>query len=553
MPARKKILIVEDNEINRAMLCNLLSEQYLTIEAENGKEALEILKQQQNKDISLILLDIIMPVMDGYAFLDEMHKNPEISAIPVIVATQVDSEEDETTALAHGASDFVTKPYRPQIILHRVASIIRLRETAAMINQFKHDRLTGLYSKEYFYQKVREILRRSPQKQYDIIVSDIENFKLINDTFGLAVGDEVLINVAEMYHKIIGDKGVYGRISADMFVSMIEKRDDYSNEMFAKIIAEMATLPDGRSVGVKWGIYGVDDRSLPPEQMCDRATLAVNEIKGQYGKYYAVYDDALRSKLLRQQAIINGMDTALSQEQFEVYFQPKHSALTGKFVGAEALIRWNHPEWGIQSPGEFIPLFESNGFITKMDQFVWEKSCALLRRWDDMGLNINNISVNVSRADIYNANIIEILLGIIQKHGLEPSRLHLELTESAYTELPEQIIETATRLRELGFALEMDDFGSGYSSLNMLSQMPLDILKLDMKFLQGDKAQTGGKDIVQFIVEFAHQMGLSVVAEGVETKEQLEKVKASGCDYVQGYYFAKPMRKEDFEELLKNY
>ncbi|WP_418667059.1 EAL domain-containing protein [Allofournierella sp.] len=550
MPMLKTVLIVEDNEINREVLHRLLASEYQVLEAENGQAALDVL-QAHYEEIALILLDINMPIMDGYTFLSHIKANSTFSSIPVIVTTQSDSEADEVSVLSHGASDFVPKPYKAQIILHRVASIIRLRETAAMINQFQYDRLTGLFSKEFFYQRVREMLQRYPERQFNIIASDIENFKLINDIFGVAAGDRLLQGIAEQYRRIVGDKGIYGRLNADQFVCLMENSCEYTAGMFAQALEKVNALPNAQNVVMKWGIYYVEDRRIPVEQMCDRALLAAHSIKGQYGKHFAAYDDKLRGELLRQQAIIAGMETALADGQFLLYFQPKYRIRDHKLVGAEALVRWDHPEWGFQFPAKFIPLFEKNGFITKLDQFVWDKACAILREWDDKGYLPISISVNVSRADIYNMNISEILMDMIRRHGLKPSRLHLEITESAYTEQPTQIIETVTKLRKLGFVIEMDDFGSGYSSLNMLNQMPLDILKLDMKFVQGEAGKSVGQGILQTIVELARRMRLSVVAEGVETQEQLNRVAETGCDYVQGYYFSKPMPAQELELLLK--
>ena len=205
----------------------------------------------------------------------------------------------------------------------------------------------------------------------------------------------------------------------------------------------------------------------------------------------------------------------------------------------------------MQPPAEFIPLFEKNGFITKLDRYVWEAACGLLQEWDETGNPPIPLSVNVSRADIFHADIAEVLLETVERHGLGPERLHLEITESAYAEAPEQIVKTAGRLRELGFVIEMDDFGSGYSSLNMLDRMPVDILKLDMKFLQGEIGHSSGEGITQFILSLARYMKLDVLAEGVETEEQLNHLRAIGCDCVQGYYFAKPMPVEEFEVLMK--
>ncbi len=548
----KKILVVEDNEINRAMLREILSPQYQVLEAENGQVALEVLKQYR-EEISLILLDIVMPVMDGYTFLSKVKENRAYSSIPVIVTTQSEGESDEVTALSHGATDFVAKPYKPQVILHRVASIIHLRETAAMINLFQYDRLTGVYTKEFFYQRVREILRQEPKKDYDIICSDIENFKLVNDVFGIPAGDKLLKEIAKRYLQLIGGRGICGRFNADQFICLIEHLPEYKDEWFVQATAEVGALANNSNIVMKWGIYHIDSRSISVEQMCDRALLAVRSIKGQYGKYFATYDDELRDKLLREQMITDSMEPALAQGQFEIYLQPKYQIKDNKLAGAEALVRWNHPQWGLWSPAEFIPLFEKSGFITKLDQYVWEKTCALLHSWDQKGYPNIPVSVNVSRADIYNVDLADFLMKMIRKYELKPSCLHLEITESAYTEDPNQIIATVGNLRELGFDIEMDDFGSGYSSLNMLNKMPVDVLKLDMRFIQSETAKPVNQGILRFIMGLARWMGLQVVAEGVETGEQLERLRESGCDFVQGYYFAKPMPCECFEELLRKY
>ena len=318
-----------------------------------------------------------------------------------------------------------------------------------------------------------------------------------------------------------------------------------------KIRSELKTYPIDMNVEVSCGIYHVHGRDKSINIMCDRAHIAVNSIKGNYARHVAVYDDSHREAIIHSQLIVSEMNRAMEQRQFHVYLQPKFNMETEKIIGAEALVRWNHPEWGMQSPAYFIPLFEKNGFITKLDQYVWDRACAVLREWEDKGYPPLSVSVNVSRADIYNADIADILLNTIRRHRLPPSRLHLEITESAYTENPAQIIHTIGRLRELGFVIEMDDFGSGYSSLNMLNKMSIDILKLDMKFIQSETAKPVNQGILRFIMGLARWMNLGVVAEGVETREQLERLREIGCDYVQGYFFARPMPCGEFEALLR--
>ena len=545
----KKILVVEDNEINREMLAAILSPHYVVLKSENGVQALSVL-EKYGEGISLILLDIMMPVMDGYTFLKHLKADSHLDSIPVIVTTSHDSESDEVAALAHGATDFISKPYRSQVILHRVASIIHLRETSALINQIQYDRITGVYSKDFFCQQIREVLNRNPDIKYDILCSDIEDFKLINDSFGVATGDKILRQVAKLYTQKLGKHGFCGRLSADQFACILEHRDDYADEMFTDSDTCINSGFDNQNVVMKYGIYTVEDRNVSVEQMCDRALLAAHSIKGQYGKHFAIYDDKLRSTLLRRQAITDSMESALHTGQFEVYLQPKYQIWSGKLIGAEALVRWNHPEWGLQSPAEFIPIFEQNGFITKLDQYVWECTCKMMHKWDQKGYPMINVSVNVSRMDIHNSNLVDFLTSLIKQYQLEPSRLHIEITESAYTDTSRQLIETLRELRNLGFIIEMDDFGSGYSSLNMLTEMPIDVLKLDMKFIQTEMMKPSGQGILRFIVSLARWMKLSVVAEGVETKEQLERLQTDGCDYAQGYYFYKPMPVKMFESLL---
>lgn len=549
MISQKKILVIEDSEINRAMLSEILSSEYQVLEAENGQEGLSVLKQY-GQAISLIMLDIVMPVMDGYTFLSLVKADKSLASIPVIVTTQSDDESNEVAALSHGAADFVAKPYKSKVILHRAANIINLRETAAFMNQAQYDALTGLYSKEFFYQRAKDIFLQYPEKNYDIICSDIENFKLFNDIFGIPAGNRLLCGVADLYKESIGSRGICGRFNADQFVCMIEHLTDYTDEMFVEAGMKVNELENAQNIVMKWGVYTVENKEVPIGQMCDRALLAAASIKGKYGKHFAAYDDELRSKLLMEQAITDSMETALLEGQFEIFLQPKYKIKDDRLAGAEALVRWRHPEWGLQPPSNFIPLFERNGFITKLDRYIWDKACSILAQWREKGYPEIPVSVNVSRADIYNENITDILIQTVRKYDLQPALLHLEITESAYTENPDQIIETVDRLRALGFVIEMDDFGSGYSSLNMLNKMSLDILKLDMVFIQNETAKPAEQGILRFIMDLARWMNLSVIAEGVETKKQLERLREIGCDYVQGYYFSKPVPCPEFEALI---
>lgn len=546
---KRTILIVDDQSINRRILDKLLRDEYNIMTAENGQAALEIL--HSNSDvISAVLLDIVMPVMDGYDVLREMKANPALSKIPVIVSSQKDGDEAEVKALSLGAMDFIAKPYKADIIRHRLANTIEFRETAAMINKAERDELTGLYNKQFFMEKVREELDKNPDKKYDLICLGIEKFKLVNDTFGPAKGDELLKFMGSVMSESDGGMNISGRFMADLFFTLVEHNDHYTNEAFKRFEEIINQFPIDIDIKINCGIYEIGNLSNPISVMCDRAQLAAEKNKGKYDAYFTLYDDSLRQQLLKEQFITSTMQTALEQHQFIVYYQPKYDLNNEHVAGAEALVRWIHPERGFMSPGEFIPIFEKNGFITQLDQYVWEKACRDIRSWIDKGFPTVSISVNVSRADIYNPKLVDILLGLIAKYNIPIHYLHLEITESAYTDNPDQIIQVVNRMRDVGFVVEMDDFGSGYSSLNMLAEMPVDILKLDMRFMQSEANYASGKGILSFVISLAKWLNLAVVAEGVETADQIITLRSMDCNYVQGFYFARPMCLEDFETLL---
>jgi len=546
---KRTILIVDDQEINRRILKKLLESEYVILEAADGREALGLMRQNAEV-ISAIMLDIVMPVMSGYEVLEAMMSDAVLSKIPVIVSSQKDGDEAEIKALSLGAQDFIAKPYKSEIIKRRLSNTIKLRETASLINKVERDELTGLYNKQFFIEKVYEQLHGSSDKKYDIISFGIERFKLINETYGLSKGDELLCFIADQL-KTEKRPVLSARFNADHFFLLAEHRDFYKPEYFTVHIDKVNNFLTDMNVNINCGIYTIDNIDTPVSVMCDRAQLAAEKNKGIYDTPYSMYDDSIRRRLHDEQFIIGNMKTALESNQFQVYYQPKYDLNNELVAGAEALVRWIHPERGIISPGAFIPLFEKNGFITQLDRYVWETACRDIRSWMDKGYSKISVSVNVSRADIYNPHLTDILLELIAKYEIPIRYLHLEITESAYTDNPDQIIVAVNKLRNLGFIIEMDDFGSGYSSLNMLAEMPVDVLKLDMHFIQSETSRTSGKGILSFVISLAKWLNLAVVAEGVETAEQISTLRSMECNYVQGFYFAKPMKQSDFDTLLK--
>ncbi|MGE4213650.1 MAG: EAL domain-containing protein [Anaerotignaceae bacterium] len=551
MAEKKTILVVEENATNRKILCKILADKYEVLGTESGDQAFEILREKQ-KDISLVLFDIVASVIDGCTFLRKCKSIPMLATIPVVVIAQKNSEVDLLKALSSGAADFFIKPYKPEIIKYLVANIINLHETTTVVNNFENDVLTGIYTKETFNLRAKDLLQKNPDKQYDVVCMDIENFKLVNDMYGELEGDRLLCFVADCFEKIIKHKGGYsGRLGSDVFVGILPWfGQNYQVEMVDVVNEALASYPLNMKIVVKFGIYQHGGLTLTIRAMCDRAKLAVESIKGKYDVLYTFYNEEIGSRLQEEQQITSEMKRALEKKQFQVYFQPKYNLHNDKIAGAEALVRWTHPQKGIMPPASFIPLFERNGFITDLDRYVWDNTCKKIREWRDKGYKTVPISVNVSRTDIYNPVLPDILMQTVCKYGLTPEELHLEITETSYTENPKQIIHAVEHLKSLGFIIEMDDFGSGYSSLNMLNELPIDILKLDMKFIQNDCDERNNKNILSFIISLAKWLDLLVVAEGVETYEQVQRLRNMDCTYVQGYYYAKPMPSEDFENLL---
>ena len=549
---KRLILVVDDEEINRALLGTVLENYYEVIFAENGEKALHIVEENK-KLLSLVILDLIMPVMPGREVLCRIKEEPAYQDIPVIVASGDQSQEIE--CLNMGASDFIQKPYPESgVILARVRRAIELFEGRQIIQSTERDPLTGLYNREFFFSYAEQYDQHYADTPMDAIVLDINHFSIINERYGRAYADEVLRRVGEKAQEMVrASGGIVCRREADIFLVYCPHREDY------KAILDNAStgLTDEKNsnsrVRLRMGVYSNADKSLELVRRFDRAKSASDSVRNSFTRNIGIYDDTLHKAELYAERLIDDFHKAIEEKQFRVYFQPKYNITAEEpfLAGAEALIRWQHPELGLISPGVFIPLFEENGLIQALDHYVWRETAREIRIWkDELGYTVP-VSVNVSRVDMYDANIVYTLLDILEESRLEPGEMHLEVTESAYAEDAEQIIETVKRLRSMGFPVEMDDFGTGYSSLNMLSTLPIDVLKLDMKFTS--TAFAGDKDIhmLEIILEIARHIGAPVVAEGVETEEQITALKEIGCDMVQGYYFSPPVPGENFSAFLQ--
>ncbi len=412
-----------------------------------------------------------------------------------------------------------------------------------------HDPLTGLYNKEFFYEKVRQRLDEQPEEQFILICSDIGNFKMVNDVFGTECGDRVLIRIARALHEMCKPDQIYGRIDNDGF-ALLMKKSDYGEEYFQNVPQSKVYVEKDIEYPIRLylGVYEIVQKDLPVSVMCDRAKMAIATIKGNYQKRLAYYDEKLRQSVLNEQEIMGELDDAIASGQFHIYLQAQVNG-QGESHGAEALVRWIHPKKGYLPPSAFIDILEKNGAIVRLDRYIWELTCQKLREWTDEGREDMYLSVNISPKDFYFIDIYETFTSLVEQYGINPGRLHLEITETSVMTDVQQRIEIIERLQAYGFIVEMDDFGSGYSSLNMLKEIHVNVLKVDMVFLRKTTEMERSRKILRTIIALAQELGMETIVEGVETSEQLEFLKSISCDIFQGYYFAKPMEVSQFEEI----
>ncbi len=546
---KRVVLVADDEFINQEILREILQDNYEIVTADNGYETLEIMRTY-SRPISLILLDVNMPEMGGIEVLGELAKDETLRKIPVIVATSEKSYEVECLKL--GAVDFITKPYdMPEIIRARVNRAIELSEDRAVIKAVLRDQLTGAYSMDAFSEYAVKMDQYHPNQLMDVVVVNLRSFHLYNALYGHEAGDLILRTLAQLLKDgARKHDGIVARVQGDSFAMYLRHEVNYDD--LANAIQEgLSKVHNVERRWVRIGIYHINDHSGFSPSFVEYAKRA-SDLVGPEENYY-VYNMEQRQKALYEQRLLNERAKALEEEQFVVYFQPKYN-ITGKqprLSSAEALIRWIHPELGFINPGVFIPLFENKGGIRALDRYVWEHAARQVKAWrDEFGYSIP-VSVNVSRIDMLDPNIVDTMLEIVHNAGIEPKDLYLEATESAYTRDSDRILKVLKEFRSHGFKIEIDDFGSGYSSLNAITTLPFDVLKLDMVFVRQMDVNERARNMVRIISDIAKMLGVPLVAEGVETKEQVELLKAFGYDIIQGYYFSKPVPAAEFAEFIK--
>ena len=406
-----------------------------------------------------------------------------------------------------------------------------------------HDKLTGLYTREYLYECIRNKIDSNPDTTYLIVFVDVKNLKIVNDIFGTKFGDYAICSIADLLRSVTNEKCVYGKLAGDTF-GVLTPRGVFHVKDIEKKLSQFIVRCGSteHKVLIHLGIYEVDDPSIEVSVMFDRAHLALSTITDRFNAHLAFYDNKIRENVLWNQQITSELDTAIEKMQIRPYLQPIADR-EGRIVGAEALARRIHPQRGFMSPALFIPLFEKNGMIVDVDRHIWRCACEILSRWD----NDLFISVNISPKDFYYTDVVGTIKELVSEYGIEPRRLRIEITGSVMMSDSDPRMEILDDLRSAGFIVEMDDFGSGYSSLNMLKNMPVDVLKIDMMFLSRSDDKNRAQTIVRNIIGLSEELGISTLTEGVETEEQYSALSGMGCDLFQGYYFSKPIPVEDFE------
>lgn len=398
-----------------------------------------------------------------------------------------------------------------------------------------------------FRRNVNNLLYSS-SKDIGFIQFDIRKFKIVNDLYGEKFGDEILDFIIRQLKEICNDDQFFINLRSDVFMVVTEyEKEDELLEFIHQLNERTGSFKDVK-IQMSYGIYTVEDRAMELRQMEDRAAMARKAAKNNILSNILFYREQFKESLYNRKFIEENMQAAITERQFMMYLQPKYSIAKNEIIGAEALVRWKHPERGMIYPNQFIPIIEENGFIKKVDYYIWAEACRFIKKCEEAGIESCPVSVNVSRVHLRDDECIQVLSDMIKSNGIPKSLLELEITETADDQ---QVSMKALQLKEEGFTLLMDDFGSGYSSLNILLETPFDVIKLDKKFMENMMVSGKGRLILEQVVSMADKLDLGLLAEGVETKDQIDLLQSIGCDQVQGYYYAKPMPEDEFFELLK--
>ena len=499
----------------------------------------------------MVLLDIFMPT-DGREVLKIRQNDPELRKIPFFVCTSDKEIEEECFQL--GVNDFIKKPYdNADIIIARIKRMIELYEDRSILKDVEREKLTNLLNREFFVKYAQQFDARSPELGKDMLSISINRFGLIHELYGKELSDKILMTTAEqLLEWLVDHKGLAGKDAESTFDVYCEHHDDYE-PLLANLVEAIKRIANDINISLRIGVYPLVSADLDKEIAIERAKTTADTLINDFTKSIAIYNEEKQAKSLHAEELINAFPQALQEEQFKLFFQPKYNVQGNKAVlfSAEVLVRWVHPKFGFVSPGEFIPIFEENGLIGKLDAYILEKAAIYMRSWKEKYNVEIPLSINLSRVDIYRPNLVDEIIKYVDSNNVPRENYNIEITESAFVEDSKMVIPVIDKIRNSGFKVEIDDFGSGYSSFGALVDLPFDVLKIDMQFIRGIDKNPKVKDIVKMIINLSKTLNAVTVAEGVENEGQYQFLKDNGCDVIQGYYLSKPLSAADFEALIE--
>jgi len=549
------VLIADDDPSIRLVLRHTMEQSgYHVIEVANGLEAVQAVIRQ-NPD--LILMDAVMPDMDGFRATEEIKKILECQATPVLMATSLDDDQSIARAFEVGASDYITKPFNWSVLKHRTARMLSAANAEREIRHLAyHDVLTGLPNRMLFMDRIDQAISRARREdsKFALLFLDIDHFKVINDSMGHDAGDKLLNIVSQRLAQVLRKTDTIARLGGDEFTIIIEALDQEKSvssvaRNILRTLEKSITLNNkdvhiGGSIGV--ALYPQDGLNFGT--LLKNADTAMYRAKEVGRQTFQFYEHEMSQKAMQRLDLENQIRSALKNEEFVVYYQPKVNFLTGQCQGMEALVRWQHPHRGLITPREFIPLAEETGLIIELDEWVMSTACEQLKTWKAANYSINNLSVNISTRHFREGNLLGYCKKMLDSIEFSPEHIEIELTESALVDNYNNAKEVLDEIHGMGVHIALDDFGTGYASMSYLKEFPFDTVKLDQSFISGLPDDRESSAIVKAMIQLANALNLNIVAEGIETDQQKSFLSDQGCVLGQGYLWSKPISAEAFEE-----
>ncbi|MCP3673063.1 MAG: EAL domain-containing protein [Gammaproteobacteria bacterium] len=557
------ILLIDDDELDRKAVLRQLKksnlDEMITV-AKTGDDGLEKIR---HGNFDVVLLDYRLSNMTGINILDTLARE-KILTMPVIMISGMDDESLMLKCLEHGAQDFLVKSEVNKKILMRAIRYAQERKNLQqqLISLAKYDSLTGLANRELFLNSLTKSINKAKRNssQLAVLFIDIDHFKIINDSLGHSTGDELLKSIASRLQNSMRAEDMVARLGGDEFAILLDDIDNIDSiaKIAAKIIASLKPyhLCNNHELNVSpsIGISTFPECGIDTESLIQAADTAMYEVKRNGRNSFQFFSDSMQLLVSRKLNIENALRYAIIQNEFTIHYQPQIDAKTQRIVATEALIRWNNKNLGNVTPDEFIPIAEDSGHIKKLGAWVFVQACNTSIQWTEQQFNAQplTISINVSIVQLKSDGFIDELKELLSQVSLPPKHIVLEITESIMTDDPDAMVTLLSNIQALGISIAIDDFGTGYSSLSYLRRLPIDILKIDQSFVADIGINKNGEAIVKTIITLAHNLGLEVIAEGVENQTQTDFLVNYECDTLQGYYFSRPIAADEITELLKS-